>query len=167
MMSFRAVCCSLVCVVATSNCSDDATVVVDAAPDAPPVDPAFPANYAATYQQVRDCRKSGDHDLNFIRVLAAPDGLGPYMDRVTPFADGAILIKEEFDIGDSTCSDAIVQWTVMVKDAAATELNGWRWQRVNTEREVVESDTSRCFGCHEACDGVAPNIGYDYTCTEP
>jgi len=89
------------------------------------------------------------------------------MDRASTFPDGAIVIKEEYDIADSACADDIVQWTVMVKDAAAEELNGWRWQRVNPEREVVESDTARCFGCHEACDGVAPNIGYDYTCTEP
>jgi hypothetical protein len=127
---------------------------------------AFPADYAASYTLVRDCRKSGDHELDFIRVLAAPEALGPYTDRTTAFPNGAVLLKEQYDVSDSSCAGPIAQWTVMVKDSAATERLGWDWQRVSRSRTVTEANTTRCFGCHEACTGT-PRVGYDYTCTEP
>jgi len=127
---------------------------------------AFPANYAESYTSVRNCRKSGDHELDFVRVLADPEALAPYSDRTTPFPDGAVVLKEQYDVSDTTCSGPILQWTVMVKDSAATARLGWDWQRVAPNRSVTEANTARCFGCHEACTG-APAVGYDFTCTEP
>jgi hypothetical protein len=129
--------------------------------------PLFPDDYAATYQQVRDCRRSTEHDLNFIRVLADPDALGPYSDRVTPFPVGAVVLKEEYDIADATCAGPIKQWTVMAKLATDTnpEMLDWAWQRVSNLGDVLEQDTPRCAGCHELC-GFPPD-GYDGTCTVP
>ncbi len=137
--------------------------------DAPPANASnaeFPANYADSYTEVRDCRKSGDHELDFIRVLVDPNALAPYTDRATPFPDGAVVLKEQYDVSDSTCSGPIVQWTVMKKDAAATDRLGWDWQRVSPDRAVVEENTPSCPACHQACSGP-PSNGYDHTCTDP
>jgi hypothetical protein len=136
--------------------------------DDEPLEPLFPEDYAATYTEVRDCRSGADHDLNNVRVMADPAALGPYTDRVSPFPDDAVLVKEEYDFGDDDCTGAIVQWTVMVRGVAedAPEGNlGWRWQRVDPDRNVMSADDPRCFDCHSLC-GVAPD-GYDGTCTVP
>jgi hypothetical protein len=129
-------------------------------------EPLFPADYAA-YREVRDCRASGDHDLQQIRVLADPAAYDVYMSRTGAFPVGAVLLKEQFDFGDATCAEAPVQWTVMVKTAAGGDpLHlGWQWQRVDAERRVVTENDSRCFGCHTEC-GVAPD-GFDGTCAVP
>ncbi len=143
----------------TSACDGD---------DPPADDVLFPEDYAATYQEVRDCRQSGGaHDINFVRVLSDPAALGPYTDRATAFPEGAIVLKEEYDFGDQTCAGPIKQWTVMVKLAAGANPDAldWQWQRVSNLRDVVEADAPRCIGCHQGC-GVPPD-GYDGTCTVP
>jgi hypothetical protein len=133
---------------------------------APGAAPLFPADYAASYVEVRDCRKSGDHELAFVRVLADEAALGPYQDRDGDFPEGAVLLKEQYDFGDATCSGPIGEFTLMAKRASATDRLGWEWQRVGADRRVVESNGSRCVTCHARCTG-APEIGYDFTCTEP
>ncbi len=132
--------------------------------DAPPSDPdvAFPEDYASTFTEVRNCRKSGDHDLSFIRVLTDPAGLGPYLDRSTPFPIGAVVLKEEFGFGDATCSEEIVRWTVMRKNGTSNGASGWDWQSVSADRVVTGRDEGGCIGCHSTC-----TVGYDYTCTDP
>lgn len=139
-------------------CSDEP------APDTP--QPGFPADYASTYVEVRDCRKSGDHDLSFVRMLADPRAVGPYENRTDPFPDGAVVLKEEHDFSDDTCSGKILQWTVMVKAHAATETLGWTWQRIDADRRVIEQNPPRCQNCHLDCTG-GDAVGYDYTCAEP
>jgi hypothetical protein len=136
----------------------------DPAPPSPA--PAFPADYAASYVEVRSCRKSADHELELVRVLADPDALGPYVDRESAFPDGAVVLKEQYEPSDTSCSGPITQWTVMQKNLAAKERLGWDWQRVASDRRVVETNTATCHGCHATCTG-APQIGYDFTCTEP
>ncbi|HVJ18533.1 MAG TPA: cytochrome P460 family protein [Polyangiaceae bacterium] len=128
--------------------------------------PLFPADYADSYVEVRGCRRSADHELEFIRVLADPDALGPYTERTSAVPDGAVVLKEQYDPSDDTCSGPVTQWTVMLKNQSASERLGWDWQRVSANREVVEVNTPRCIGCHQGCTG-APGVGYDYTCTEP
>jgi hypothetical protein len=133
---------------------------------APAVTALFPADYAASYAEVRDCRKSGDHELAWVRVLADPAALSPYVDRAGGFPEGAVLLKEQYDFGDDSCSGQISEWTVMAKRANSAERLGWDWQRVGSDRRVVESNGSRCMTCHAGCVGP-PEIGYDFTCTEP
>ncbi len=128
-------------------------------------DPAFPADYATTFTEVRDCRPSADHDLHLIRVLADPQALEPYRDRAEPFPEGAVVLKEEHDFGDVDCSQPPIGWTVMVKDSTATDSEGWQWQRVDVNRKVTSENESRCFGCHHDC-GVPPD-GYLGTCAVP
>ena len=137
---------------ALAACGEDAT-------------PLFPADYAATFVEVRDCRPSGDHDLRMIRIVADPEAAMRYRLRDADFAPGALIVKEEFDFGED-CTGAPLQWTVMARapDAEAPRL-GWRWQRVDGDRSVVSEDEPRCFGCHADC-GVAPD-GYLGTCAVP
>lgn len=129
--------------------------------------PVFPADYEDTYTEVRDCRQSGDHDLNVVRVLADPIALAAYADRTQPFPIGATVIKEEYAFGDVDCTGPITQWTVMQKLEVGTapDMLDWRWQRVDASRNVIEEDTPRCWGCHTTC-GVPPD-GHDGTCTVP
>ena len=126
--------------------------------------PAFRADYAASYALVRDCRSSSDHDLHRIRVLADPAALAPYRDRTAGFPTGAIVLKEEFDFADSDCTGPVIEWTVMEK-LATTDNLGWRWQRIDADRDVVTADEPRCINCHTNC-GVTPD-GYLGTCAVP
>lgn len=130
--------------------------------------PDFPADYAATYVEVRDCRSSGDHDLNYVRMLADPAALAPYQNRDAPFPVGSVVLKEEFDFTDTTCAGPIKQWTVMTRlaDGTAPTALDWRWQRVDADRNVVGVDTPRCYGCHTGC-GVPSEGGYEGTCAHP
>jgi hypothetical protein len=150
-----------------SSCVVAAALLAACGEPAPPSPvAAFPADYAASYQELRSCRKSADHELSFVRVLADESALGPYRDRASPFPDGAIVLKEQYDPGDATCSGTIAQWTVMRKNASATERLTWDWQRVAADRSVVEADTASCYGCHASCTG-AEQAGYDFTCADP
>jgi Cytochrome P460 len=127
----------------------------------------FAADYASTFTEVRDCRKSADHDLNNIRILADPTALASYEDRADDFPDGSIVIKEEYDFDDNDCTGDIIQWTVMVKGGGASTADtlGWQWQQVNGSRKVDTENEFRCINCHTEC-GVAP-VGFDGTCAEP
>ena len=128
------------------------------------VEPAFPASYATTFVEVRDCRPSADHDLHKIRIVASPDAVGPYMSRTAPFPVGALVVKEEYDFTDDDCAGPIVEWTVMEKLDTTDDL-GWHWERVAADRTITSTNESRCIGCHTAC-GRAPD-GYDGTCAVP
>ena len=131
------------------------------------LEPSFPADYLGSYTEVRNCRSSGDHDLHNIRILADPVALGPYNARDMPFAEGAVVLKEEYDFGDMDCAGEILQWTVMRKlapDASPGTL-GWSWEQVDAQRNVVEVDLPRCISCHTGC-GVEPD-GFDGTCAVP
>src|SRR5689334_22916412 len=73
-------------------------------PPTPAPSAAFPADYAATYEEQRACRKSGDHELDFVRVLTDPTATVPYAERTTPFSDGAVVLKEQYDVSDTDCT---------------------------------------------------------------
>jgi hypothetical protein len=123
-------------------------------------EPAFPADYAGDFTEVRDCRSSADHDLHRIRVLADATAMAPYLAREAPIPDGAVLLKEEYDFGDDDCSGPILEWSVMAKRDGA-----WSFQDVDADRRVVSEDDSRCVGCHELCGD--PPDGFDGTCAVP
>lgn len=150
----------LAALAALISCGDDGGTV-------DPSELKFPIDtYADTYVEVRNCRQSGGaHDVNHFRVLADPAALDPYNNRSDPFPAGAVVLKEEFDFGDTTCSGAIVQWSVMVAGEVPAAQLGWSWQRVSSLGVVLEEDAARCYGCHEGC-GFPPD-GYDGTCTVP
>jgi hypothetical protein len=130
-------------------------------------EPDFPEDYEASYTEVRDCRGSGDHDLNNIRILVDAAARTPYEDRMAAFPEDAIVLKAEYDFGDTTCSGDIKQWTVMRKLAvdSSPDTLDWAWQQVDADRRVIDEDGARCINCHTGC-GVAPD-GYDWTCSIP
>ncbi|MCX5746807.1 MAG: cytochrome P460 family protein [Proteobacteria bacterium] len=129
-------------------------------------DPLFPADWATSFTEVRNCRASSDHDLNNIRVVVDAAALGPYTTRTSAIPEGAVVLKPEYDFGDVDCSGIPVQWTVMVRDDSQPSSHlGYRWQRVDAAMKVVSENESRCFNCHAGC-GVAPD-GYQGTCAIP
>ena len=152
------------------GCGDDdgGSDIDGAPPDAAPA-PLFPADYATTYTMVRDCRNSTSHDFHGIIIYADPDAATPYLDREAPFPVGSVIVKEEYDIGDTECAGDIVEWAVMKRleagSAPALQLD-WFWQELDENREVVTQNDSHCWGCHDDCDND-PNDSYFNTCAEP
>lgn len=133
-------------------------------PDAGP--PAiFPADYAATYQEVRNCRFGLDHDLMRIRIVASPDAMATYTSRTGEFPTGAILVKEEYDGGDVDCIGPITRFSVMQKvdPDTAPETLDWTWQRVDADRRDITESVRRCVQCHTDCG--QPPEGYGWTCS--
>jgi hypothetical protein len=126
----------------------------------------LPDDYASTYVEVRDCRRSGDHDFNYMRVLADPDAVEAYLGQMVAFPVGSIVVKEEYDPADENCTEAVTEWTVMMKLVAgsATEQLDWHWQRIRVNGTVTDNERG-CASCHRGC-GVPPE-GYDGTCTLP
>lgn len=129
--------------------------------------PLFPTDYSSSYVQVRDCRASGDHDLNHVRVLADPLAVDAYRMRDRPFPIGAVVLKEEYEFSDDTCIGPIQQWTVMVQLASGSSSStlDWHWQKLDAQRNVVSDNEPRCYACHATC-GVPPD-GYLSTCAVP
>lgn len=140
-------------------CSDDSTM-----PDAEVS--LVPADYSA-FQEVRNCRASADHLLMRIRILTDPSVTDAYLNLTGPFPEGSIILKEERDPADTTCSGPIESWTIMVKQPAGTapKTLDYRWQRVRaSDNMVITEDEGRCASCHVNC--VAPeHVGY--TCADP
>jgi len=146
----------------SGGCGDDPEPEPEPGPE-----PAFPEDYAASYIEVRDCRQSGDHDLNRIRILADPVAVDIYQNRDLPFPEGSVILKEEYEFDDMACAGPLKQWTVMVKlaDGENPEQLDWRWQRVDAERQVAAENEPKCYGCHTGCTPEAG--GYDFTCAMP
>jgi hypothetical protein len=131
-------------------------------PPSPP--PLFPESYRESYQEVRDCRRSADHDLEYIRVLASPEARAAYVERAQPFPIGAIILKEQY--ADSFCTD-LAGFSVMKKreEGYAPTGGDWFWQRLEANMKVTsEGRITRCASCHKACT-TAP--GYEWTCAVP
>lgn len=123
----------------------------------PPQDPIVPADYGS-WTEVRNCRRSPDHDLNYIRVVASPDAEAVYESRTGSFPEGAILLKLEY--ADPDCTD-------LAGMTAMERIEGdWVWQALSADRVVdLNESPGRCAACHETC-GVPPD-GYEGTCTAP
>jgi len=128
----------------------------------------FPADYAARYTEVRNCRgPSVAHHNEYIRVVASPEALMPYMNRTDPFAVGAVVLKEQYGSTDKDCSGPIVEYSAMVRLATGSDLNAldWTWQADSGDREVLSDDVKTCISCHSNCDGQSG--GYLATCEAP
>lgn len=126
----------------------------------------FPADYAATFQEVRDCRMSLEHAAT-IRVLASPDAVDAYRGRVAAFPVGSIVLKEEYAQDDIGCARPIVRYTAMQKlePQSSPDTLDWEWQQVGADLRETERDRTTCINCHAVC-GKLP-MGYDGTCAEP
>ena len=126
----------------------------------------FPADYAASYQEVRDCRRSLEHAAT-VRILASPDAFTAYAGRSEAFPVGSIVLKEQYAVDDVACAKPIVRYTVMQKLAAQSSppTLDWEWQQTGPDFRETPKDITTCTSCHSVC-GKAP-MGYDGTCAEP
>jgi hypothetical protein len=164
----RALLAALVVALAAGACGDDDGGTDGAPPDAAP-EPLFPVDYATDWTPVRDCRSSTSHDFHLIKVWADPQAAAPYLERDAPFPVGSVVLKEEFDIGDTECAGDIVEWTVMKRleeGSTPAEQLDWFWQELDENRQVISQNEGRCFGCHDDCDGN-PVDSYENTCAVP
>jgi hypothetical protein len=127
----------------------------------------FDKDYAATYTEVRDCRPSGDHNLNNIRVFADPQALASYRERMVSFPVGSVVLKDEFDFADTECAGTPVRWTVMVRLAEGSSPNtlDWTWYDYDGEMNLLSNNMPACIGCHTGCGN--PPDGYQGTCAVP
>jgi hypothetical protein len=129
----------------------------------------FPEDYLDTYTMARDCRKSGSHDLHYIVVWTDPDATGPYIDRDAPIPVGSIILKEEYDFADTTCEEGIVRWSAMKRlpagEAPDEHLDNY-WERFDIDGDIASENDSRCWGCHDDCDGDPTRV-YEHTCADP
>jgi hypothetical protein len=131
--------------------------------DAGPV-PRFPADFAQTYLEMRNCRHSHEHELRHIRVFASPGAQLPYknLHLATPYPEGATLVKLEYELAGCNPAD-LVEYTVMYKGKGGE--GDWFWQRVSVDRMVDEEGTLRdCINCHRV--HCSPPFGYDLSCAE-
>jgi hypothetical protein len=131
-------------------------------------EPSFvTADYADTFTEVRDCRRSIDHDLEFVRILADAEALAAYRDREVEFPVGSIVVKEQYLDNDDDCSGEIVRYTAMRKleDGADPDFIDWEWQAIDTDFGVIaDEDPIGCASCHASCEEPE---GYLGTCAAP
>ncbi len=126
-------------------------------------DSFVPPDYAERYTEVRDCRRSTDHDSMYIRVLASPDSLDAYRAGRMGIAEGAILVKEEHATPE--CND-LVSLTAMRKDGPLSHPDSmdWLFQRSSltfrVDNQTARGEPNRCVTCHRSCDGFV-----EFTCT--
>lgn len=147
----------------SGDASDDG--LSDASDAEPLPEPFFPEDFAKTYTLVRDCRRSIDHDLRYILVMADDLAVGPYKSRKKPFPVGSTLVKIEHQ--DELCTTPS-RYTAMQRQepGAATESGDWLFQRVTLDRVAYQDSkaVAQCVSCHETC---GPPDGYDWTCAAP
>ena len=128
------------------------------------VDPLFPESYQTDWSMVRDCRRSIEHDLSYVRIWADEAAAAPYQAREGTLPVGSTLLKEEFD--DEECTD-LIGFTLMRREEGFAPTRGdWHWQEVTFDREVVlDGAEFTCFHCHADCGGM--DTAFDWTCAEP
>ena len=148
----------------------DPTATVSATPTATLVlEPIFPANYRATFTEVRDCRLAIEHNGAMIRVLTNDIATEPYRRNQNPLPVGSIVVKEEYDGLDCSNDAELKRWTAMRKEMPDFDPadGDWSWQRVEAPARQVSCNTKTCPGfvcltCHKqpAC------LARDYMCAQ-
>lgn len=150
---------------ALTGCDDDPEVAADAGV------PVFPADYLSSFTEVRDCRQSIEHELEYVRLLVPADQAAEISRCMTPGTTcdaalpvGTLLVKPQYL--DPGCTD-LLRVTAARREtaAAAGDRAAWRWQEVTAAGAVTvdgdgsEGAAARCVGCHAACDP-----GWDLRC---
>ncbi len=125
----------------------------------------FPANYRATFVEVRNCRNSIEHGA-VIRVWVNAIGADAYLADENPLPAGTIVVKEEF-AGANCDNDADLEfWSAMRKQTAGFDpgAGDWRFQEVAAPARTITLDGKAiCIACHDDPDCVAR----DFMCTAP
>lgn len=128
-----------------------------------PPAPIFPANYAQTFIEVRDCRLSTEHEGYYIRVLTDPGAAQAYRDLAPSLPHGTVVVKEEYTRPDCR-SDALARWSAMRKQSPGFDADAgdWQWQRVARNGTIVAEGKATCVGCHNRPECRAR----DFMCTQ-
>jgi hypothetical protein len=141
--------------------------------DAPAVTSLVPADYAATFVQVRDCRTTIEHAFSTpdggptvtnIRVLINPESAAAYLANAPTLPANTVVIKEESNAAD--CSNVISR-SVNVKQEGYDPTNdNWHWQRVLASNNAVLMDgrVPFCISCHQS---ECAAMNRDLMCTTP
>jgi sugar lactone lactonase YvrE len=128
-------------------------------------DPILPADYSASFVEVRNCRFSLEHGGVYIRVLAStPEAAAEYQNNASPLPVGTVIVKEEY--ADDHCdSSELLRWRVMRKEAPGYDApaGDWHWQWLTPRREVVYDNKDTCISCHLQPDCVVR----DFMCAHP
>lgn len=123
--------------------------------DSPNAPVVLPADYKATFMQVRDCRPSADHDLHHIVVRVKPELAAAYNAGPYPLPAGSLVVKEEFGDQDAQCQN-LLGYTVMRKEAGGYFPAGGDWQYFTLDSlgaVLVGGPQPRCASCHTSCPG--------------
>jgi hypothetical protein len=126
------------------------------------LEPFFPLNFIQSYNLVRDCRFSIEHDGHNIIVYASPEAADAYINGVYPFQPGAVVVKVLYN--DPNCAQ-LAGYVAMRKGQAGTapQSGDWEWQSVGVDGKVQSSgQLVSCISCHTGCTN-----GRDFTCTDP
>jgi len=132
-------------------------------PDDPtPVEPLYPSDWTTSFTQVRGCRSSPDHDLEYVTLWIDPASQAKFDACVKPgatctgeFDAGAVFLKPQY--ADQACTD-LVRISAAKKEAGFETVGGWHWQEVlysGKQAKVNEDGALRdCYGCHasSACE---------------
>ncbi len=125
----------------------------------------YPADWRESYLEVRGCRASPDHDLEFVSLWMDPASKAQWDSCVDafpegdstcgdPFPEGATFLKPQYL--DPACTE-LARLSIARKASGFDDVGGWHWQEVlvTNGRERVSHDgaLTRCSGCHALCDG--------------
>jgi hypothetical protein len=146
-----------------AGCGEEVEVPADAGGEAR----IYPDDYAARFVELRDCRQSIEHDLEFIRIYADEDTAAFYERCVVegggacdePFPRGSLFVKEQHR--DAGCSELLgVTAALRATEDEFPSGGGWHWQEVAADGTVTLSgDLPRCSTCHTTCES-----SYDRVC---
>ncbi len=133
-------------------------------PAPPPADPVFGADWAKSYTQVRTCRHSIDHDLNYVTVWTNATATSSYQKHDKPFPAGSVILKPEYQ--DDKCTKP-AGFTAMRRETGYNPNAGdWHWQKAGADGVVSQDGKlDRCIGCHRNNCNDGPPDGYDWTCS--
>ncbi len=135
-------------------------------PTTPAPEAIFPAEAPTSWRQVRSCRHSHEHELNYIRVVANDLAHDRYLHWDAPFPVGATLLKLEYS--DAACQQ-LVRYTAMRKLAKGADVarGDWQWQATSPTFVVdTEAAIKVCVACHQSHCRDDDGTGFDLTCAE-
>ncbi len=128
-------------------------------------EPLFPDDFETTYVAASGCLSSNDHRAR-VRVFVSPEAADAYCNFEAPLPEGTVIVKVEHDPSDSDCSGAVTGYTVMGREAGASDETDWVWQDLSARGRVVsEGALAGCVRCHAQCAKLF-GMDTDATCVE-
>lgn len=135
----------------------------------PAIESVVPPDFETRWVELRDCRQSIEHELEYVRLLADADTAAMYARCVVesspcsePFATGATLVKPHYR--DAQCTE-LTGYTAARREAPgeSDDASGWRWQVLDADGHVErDGELADCVSCHTTLCG--PGAGYDLRC---